>query len=418
MIALIRLVIAFGATALTAAAPTPSLELVSRSYINPDFANPSVGPAAISLDPNLMRDSCVSTTQLVDGRVFWICRDTQILTEQDITRASFPIRSSASWSNVTILGADLQNVPPSQGQQQLTAPFSKQLLQYGNGHNGAYFPYVQNGDECSADGNQYGSSCEGAQVVLYPNAPAYVVNSPSGATFMTAFIPVVNSTNGYINPNFQCSLYFLTYNHNADPNVMPTVNLINEGFFPRGAYCYGAYGGISNPSDGYLYLYGQELSARSVGLARVPLGSYLDISKYTYYRTDGTWTSTQPTINTTSTNLIASVPNEGQGTFFYSTYIGRYVWVGQTHIGASDGVHVGVSTSQNPYGPWTTVQDIAVLPHGNPYGYTVAAHPEMSQNSQFLYVSYTAYQQVNGVSYYTMPLYLFQWSDSSKFGSN
>ncbi|ORX35485.1 hypothetical protein BD324DRAFT_652608 [Kockovaella imperatae] len=431
MLSLFKLLFILSTGTITFASPSRrpvDPPLLKRDNINPSFSNPNAEPVGIVIDPTVQRDSCVTSPTLVNGRSFWLCRDTDKLTNEDITTINpFIVHSSAAWSNMTSSGPELLPIPPAsqQGNTQLTYNYTSQLLQYPPGYTkGGYVPYVVGGDECSNTFGDPGTDCAPTtEVIIYPNSPAYPVASPSGSTFMALYEPIINTTNT-ANDNIECSLYFLGYNHSSNLTTLPTISLWKEAFFPKGAYCYGSYGGIVNEVDNYLYLYGQTYNRSSTALARVPLNEYLNINEYQYYYNNGTWSNVQPHVDDADANLngqfvqpaTPGVPAQGygQGTFFYSDYVGRYVWLGQTHFEQWEpGVQVGVSTSANPYGPWTAAQNITLLPHGNPFGYSSVVHPEMSTNDQDVWLSYTAYVRLNDTNYYTQPLYKFEWSSSS-----
>ncbi|ORX35902.1 hypothetical protein BD324DRAFT_651816 [Kockovaella imperatae] len=420
------------------AASVHALPAATRSHTDPASrsSNPSFSAsslAAISLDPNYQRDSCVSATKLFGDRVFWVCRDTIVLTDQSLNDefanpgvTSGFVSSTGSWSNQTSGGAagPLLVPPPSgQGQQQATSSYQYQLTQYGGDiATTAYVPYAD--DECNSDGNQAGTgapcSNNGTRVPLWPDSPPYVTQVASDGS-VTAWLylrrPLIK---GLSIQNFEPpgSLYYIYWPSNDGADTLPLIGLVNEEFFPEGSFTYGDYGGVVDTAGEYLYLFGQSLYTDSQGnqpiaLARCPVDSPANNRTYEYYYNDGTWSSVQPSVNDTSAFISAGAG--GQGTYFYSSYLGQYVWLGQ--LANSLGLQVAVSVAPEPYGPWSAPSVIAILP-ASEYGptYSVAAHPEMSSNQQEIYLTYTRQVYWNNNAdnsdrtFYENPLWHMTWN--------
>ncbi|ORX40575.1 hypothetical protein BD324DRAFT_647500 [Kockovaella imperatae] len=416
--ALAKLVLVLAAGSEVLALPTTrSQQLVTRTT-NPTVSESNL--AAISLDPNYQRDSCVSATSLINGRVLWVCRDTQVLVDESIDdefngQAGDFVSSSASWSDQLGTQPHLVPIPSNQGQQQATSGYPAQLTMYGGDTTSTSFlPYAS--DECDQNGNQAGTggtcASDGTRYPLWIDSPPYVYQGSDGSA--TAYVYMMRThIQGLTNlaSTFPTSLYQINYDSSSSSNSLPSVELINEYWFPDGVFNYGDFGGITGTLDGKLYLYGQGLSKSNNGHQPVALArcsNPTDLSTYEYYYNDGTWSTTQAQVDDQSAWLDGEFGKGG--TFFYSDYTNSYLWIGQP-TGAI-GATVMVSSASSPEGPWSTPTQIANLPSGDSYAYSVAAHPEMSSNSQQIYLTYTLQKFYDGNSndiYYEQPLYMFTW---------
>jgi hypothetical protein len=114
---------------------------------------------------------------------------------------------------------------------------------------------------------------------------------------------------------------------NSDQNALPTVTLVNENFWLYGSVPYGVYGSVVK--DGIAYLFGQPSNGHTA-LAKVPTGSIEDQSQYQFW-VNGAWTSRMPGINDANIN-IPNVSAGGQGTYYFSTYWNKWVWIGQVFL--------------------------------------------------------------------------------------
>ncbi|ORX35340.1 hypothetical protein BD324DRAFT_652475 [Kockovaella imperatae] len=398
--------------ALASAAPT------TRGLLTPTLLG-EPQTVAITLDPNLQRDSCVSTTELVDGRVFWLCRDSIILRNQNLTAeikeglfqggALGLVASTGSWSNQTLLGPELQPIPAGQGQTQVTDNYQLQLTQYGGESN--YFanePYVYyEPNECNGipAGSSQGNCNDGTRIPLWPDSPAIVTSVDGETTTMHFYIkvPHIYDFLGTVDYYPFSSLYKLVHNHGDPADQLPTISLVDEYFWPRGAFAYGDFANVKQQGSDYLYLWGQsspppffnvtanqtQYPPPQVGLARVPIDSTEDKSAYQYYYPASGWSSTQPLTNTTS--AFVDVGGVGGGTIIWSDLYQTYLWFSQ--LQGSGVAELYLTTSTTLEGPWPAATYVATFPQGNSFAYSLAAHPEMSLLPNEFYFTYT--QQVD-----------------------
>ncbi|ORX40734.1 hypothetical protein BD324DRAFT_647649 [Kockovaella imperatae] len=402
--------VALTGAALVAAAPAPATPVQPRALTIPSLV--SATKVAITIEPNYQRDSCVTADHLVGGRALWLCRDTELLQDQNILQVDGFISSTASWSNQNASNLpDLVPIPPpsEQGQLNVTDPYTLQLTQYGGDPpSGAYFPETPS--ECGASG---GSCSNGTRFAIWPDAPAYVTDVASdGTTTMYMYMTLTRQLKN-IDTEPPTSLYKLVYTTGGDADALPEQTLIGQDFFPEGTYNYGAYGGFIGQLDGLLYLYGMANDG-TVGLARVALADIEDSSKYQFY-VGGLWVSTIPAIDDTAAEVYVGGAG-GQGTFFYSELYAQYVLLAQVN---GFGMVISASTSLLPEGPWTAAETLTYLDPGNDITYSFAAHPEMNTNPNQIYASYT---QINYVhpdanrstalgkeEFYAQPLYLLEF---------
>lgn len=382
---------------------------------------------AITIDPNIQRDSCVSADQLIDGRVFWICRDSLSLANETLGQYSaFFTSSSASWSNqtqgVTATGGIgnqplLTPIPASQGQKYITNGFTQQLTQYGGPFPlpGPYLPYPA--DRCPDSGG----GCGGGRFIEWPDASMYVTDvaadgTTTGYLFATA---AEGGVNGTTDNTPGTTLYKIVHYPNQSANTLPNVTIVGELFFPRFGFNYGAMGGLISPDDGLLYLWGETYDFagpfvvnpvynQSIGLARVAPNAVENINAYQYYYPGtNTWSSVQPTIFDSSANITVG-GIYGQGTFYYNTNHNVYTYVGQNTAGA---MNVAYSVATKPEGPWSPASPNTQL--GTAYSYSLAAHPQMGNDPDHLYVTFTANLNDPSVgNVYQEPLYLLDFDFS------
>ncbi|ORX38021.1 hypothetical protein BD324DRAFT_624229 [Kockovaella imperatae] len=394
---LAQVLVALATSALTLAAPTKTEN--RRSAASPSIA--SVETVAITLNPHLQRDSCISASELINDRVLWLCRDTLILEDETLNDyQDLPVSSTVGWSDMSNGSPLLVPIPADQGDKPITQPFSKQLTLYGQNESSPFLYYAA--DQCPSSGQ-----CDGPGAVRnveWPDAPLYITNTASDGT-VTGYMYSTRGVTGDNQP--ATTLYEVTYTPGDDPLALPTATMIAEEFFPRFAWNYGAMGGIID--DGYLYLWGVTYdfgvfnNNQTVGLARVPVGSITNINDYQYYYpSTSTWSSVQPNIYDASANVnIDGI--FGQGTFFYSSYYGRYVYVGQ--LGTIDGeMLIAAATASSPEGPWSAQSNQYQIDPD--YSYSLAAHPEMSGNlpSNQIYLTYTQNVKYDNDNQYVTPL--------------
>ncbi|GAW25201.1 hypothetical protein SAMD00023353_0204090 [Rosellinia necatrix] len=194
----------------------------------------------------------------------------------------------------------------------------------------------------------------------------------------------------------------------SDRNALPKVTLVNENFWLYGSIPYGAYGSVVK--DGTAYLFGQP-SNHVIALAKVPVGSIEDKSKYQYW-VNGQWTSSMPALNAANIN-IPNVSAGGQGTYFYSNYWKKWVWIGQAGISVSADFYI--TTADSITGPWESSAHFYQGQTGSyPLGaYTLQAHPGLhpsGTNVNEIYLTYTKNDAFAGTALYSMPLIHVQWN--------
>lgn len=338
-------------------------------------------------DPSLNRDSCGSCR--MGGRAFWTCRDSQPYDGNH--NPTLPVwSSSASWSN-------LDNTPPD-------------LFMYGGGsagHQTPYFPYTATG-ECGE--NSAGACPDGTRYALWPDSPP-AVTSDDGHT-VTAYTWISKQhIRGLetVDKDPATSLYKMTYEHGAaDRDALPQVQLVNENFWLYNGIPYGAYGNVVK--DGTLYLYGKPSNGK-VALAKVPVGSVEDHSAYEFW-VNGSWTRSLPGKDDQGIN-IDNAGAGGQGTYYFSNYWNKYVWIGQPGISVAANFHV--TTADSPTGPW----EKPVLFYEGQSGtfdlgaYSLQAHPGLSHtgtDKNEIYITYTKNDLINNLNVYTTPLIYIEWN--------
>ena len=333
-------------------------------------------------DPSVSRDSCGSVR--IGDRVLWTCRDT---TRYDVEqqKCTLPmISNTASWTNLAPGGGpDLKNGPVGAASSG-TSPI---LQMYGDIHNADgmlnhFFPLQQS--QCP----DYGVCQDGSRWVVWPDSPPLVVDPSASTAIGYTWIPNVHLKNltSLTSDTPSHALYKTSYTPSADRNALPTSELIDPDFFKEGEIAYGRYGNFAK--DGYAYLYGQT-SKKGTALAKVPLSSIEDRSTYQYFN-DGRWTSTPPSITDTSAS-IANAGAGGQGTFYYSSYLSSYVWIGQQAVSVAANFYM--STAPAPEGPWTEPVMFFEGQNGDSAigAYSLQAHPSLSNDGseKGIHVSWT-----------------------------
>ncbi|ORX40327.1 hypothetical protein BD324DRAFT_274146 [Kockovaella imperatae] len=391
----------FAASAVLAS-PTTAPAQNARTWATPGIS--SFEKVAITIEPNYQRDSCVSASTLVDGRVLWICRDTIPLKNGTLGTVAGFYASSASWSDQLLLVAPkLDSIPPEQGQKFVTTGYQYQLTQYGG--DPITTPYLPFGSDLCAPG---GGCANGTRIIEWPDAAAFVTHvALDGTTIAYLYTTLAVQGFGDTDNEPATTLYKITYTPNLDRNVLPTVEIVNERFFPRVTYNYGSFGGVIGQDDGLLYLWGQTYNFgngnTSIGLARVDLAHIEDMSAYQYYYpANNTWSSNIPSIYDPDAKVDIGGFGPTQGTFYYSELYQKYLFVGQSELFAME---VSLTSASQPEGPWTPYTAPVHLPDGDYISYSFAAHPEMSVNPAELYVSYTQTFTDNGTGVFEQPLY-------------
>ena len=74
-----------------------------------------------------------------------------------------------------------------------------------------------------------------------------------------------------------------------------------------------------------------------------------DRSQYQYY-VNGAWTNTMPGLGDSGSCNIPNVSAGGQGTYYFSYYWNKWVWIGQALFSVSSAFMV--TTADNIEGPW------------------------------------------------------------------
>ncbi|KAI2626852.1 hypothetical protein GGS21DRAFT_545926 [Xylaria nigripes] len=364
----------------------------STAFANNAAFTPTVKSATLVgnvADPNINRDSCGSTR--VGHRALWTCRDSQPYGSDG--HPTLPVwSSSASWSDFKSDG-------------------SPGLQQYGgDGSQHPYFPYAT--DECSD--NSAGSCKNGSRLALWPDSPPLVASTANNLATAYTWIRKerINPESVYLSvldPDPATSLYKLTYDLNtADRNALPRVTFLNEVFWPGGSIPYGAYGNLIK--DGIAYLFGQP-STGVVALAKVPAGAIQDRSQYQYW-VNGAWTKKMPSIKDANVGIYNASAG-GQGTYYFSTYWNKWVWIGQAAISVS--ADFFITTADSITGPWESPVHFYSGKTGTFYlgAYTLQAHPGLNPagtSTNEIYISYTKNDVRAGTALYSTPLIHIQWN--------
>nr|XP_031857870.1 uncharacterized protein CI109_006742 [Kwoniella shandongensis]KAA5524942.1 hypothetical protein CI109_006742 [Kwoniella shandongensis] len=361
------------------------------------------------VDRNLQRDSCGSVKW--DTRVLWTCRDTEILVNQSVpalvynnTLAGF-LTSSASYTDF-----EPDGTPAIIAVNNDQYGYDHELLMYGD--NGQHSFYPLQPDECNS--NEAGNCGDGTRFALWPSVPPTIASQGSDGTIVAyTFIRVEHITNtlGVVDPDPPTSLYRLDYspsNQGVD-ETLPSVSLVEEKFWALNTFAYGDYGTVTH--DGYMYLYA-ETSAYKIALAKVPLSSVEDKTKYQYY-VGGQWSSTPPA-NVNDTSAYLDHPGAGgQGTYYYSELWQSFVWLGQP--AASIDPDLYISTAPAPEGPWIEPYLLQTFPDGNYTlgAYSFQAHPALLKDtsSNQMYMTYTKNEAWgDNFAVYTTPLYFLEFA--------
>ena len=388
----------------------------SKAAPSPHFKWPPTVKSAEILgnasDDALNRDSCGSTRFF--DRELWVCRDTQPNIAPGQPHIYPVYASTASWTDFD----KHQNPLPKQ---------------YGGDHSyTSYYAYAN--DECPPPGPLQiecaaGEQCPGplqvqgtcsdyeTRYALWPDSPPLITSQKGGRFGLIEAYTFVKKT--WIRSDLSTvvndpatSLYKVSYDavtRLSNPNALPKTAMIEEEFWKQDALPFGAYGNIVK--DGTAYLFAQP-SNHVVALARVPVQDVTNISKYEYL-VNGTWGKEQPGINATNIN-IPNVSAGGQGTYFFSQYWNKFVWIGQSYPSVTADFYI--TAADNIEGPWETPVHFYSGINGDYFlsAYTLQAHPGLSPggvvNGPEVYISYTKNDAAFGTNVYTQPLIRITWN--------
>lgn len=366
-------------------------------------------------DPSLTRDSCGSVR--VGNRVLWTCRDTQLFNKSDMKIQTLPITpNSASWSDLNAGGGP--KIAPGETGAASSGTNPILTMYGGNAPNyPSYFPVLDS--QCP----QSGACADGSRYVVWPDQPPLITRQRSdGSAIGYTWIPNQRLQNvgvwKSLDPEPSYTLYKTLYNPSYNMNTLPTVSIISPTFYPQGAIGFGRYGSLIRNDTAYLY--GQTSTSQTV-LARVPLTTLENRSTYQYYLpSSSTWTTTPPTFSSSSSsqqNKPYILPNAGaggQGTFYYSSYLNSYVWIGQSTglVGAS--ATFFMTTAPSPAGPWVEPYLLWEGENGDndaAPAYSLQAHPGLLPSGaevaseRGIYVSWTQqWMERTCASVYVTPL--------------
>lgn len=338
-------------------------------------------------DPSLNRDSCGSSK--VGDRLLWTCRDTQ---NRNGDSLSGPVYStSAAWTNLNSDG-------------------TPQLGMYSTHSSTPYFPYAS--DECPQSPS--GDCGDGTRFALWQNQPPLVTSVNGNVATAYTWIPrthISGLTPVHGEEDPATNLYKIVYDTtNPDRNAMPVATLFREQFWWGNTIPFGSYGTLVK--DGYAYLFGQP-SNKHICLAKVPTSQVEDIGAYQYW-VNGTWTKTLPLLSQSASCNIPNVSAGGQGTYYFSDYWNKYVWIGQGTWSVSS--RFLVTTADSITGPWAEPVFFYQGQDGS-YSlgaYTLQAHPGMSADNQGklskneIYITYT--KSDTDQQLYSTPLIHIKWN--------
>lgn len=353
-------------------------------------------------DPRVNRDSCGSVR--FQDRDLWTCRDTQVNDENGLPLLQIT-SSSASWTNFWPDGSPY------------VEPFldgTLGLLMNGD-HEGTYFP-LQDG-QCND--NSAGTCGDNTRYAIWPDSPPMVASGADGGA-MVAYTWIANLR---IRPDFSTdipdpsvSLFRTTYDAaTIEKTALPTVDLVDGGFWAQDQIAYGTYGNVVK--DGVAYLYGKT-STGVVAVAMVPVDGIEDKSRYQYW-VNGVW-SLFPPLKDDSTANIVNAGAGGQGTFYYSDIWQSYVWIGQAAVSIS--ADFFITTAPDPTGPWEEAEMFFSGENGSAKlsAYSLQAHPDMVPLFQNrIYLTYTKVDRLFGSEFdiYSTPLIMVEWEDTQVFTS-
>lgn len=420
-----------GVAVLALAAPIPhsSAPAVYMNTVAPRMKKATY--LANVTNPALTRDSCGSAR--VGDRVLWTCRDTENYDVVAGKLQALPIvTNTAAWTDLSVHGGPSLAAGPVGAASDGVKPI---LLMYG-GDNltlPAYFPVQET--QCPDSG-----ACEdGSRYAVWHDQPPLIAHQyADGSAIAYTWIPnqQLKGINTCITENPSHSLFKQTYTPSADINAMPHVEVVAPRFYRENQIGFGRYGSMMYNNTAYLY---GQTSDRHTVLARVSADQIENISAYEYYQTTThTWIDTAPVFNTSheaittpsssgtfvsripliahiqSSYIIPNAGYGGQGTFYYSSYFSRFIWIGQSSGLDGTSAHFYITTAPAPEGPWEAPTMLFAGENGDDAiaaAYTLQAHPALlpsgpevaSENG--IYVTWTQQWQEGTVSSrYVTPL--------------
>lgn len=380
---------------------TPSnVNLAPRAAVSPQVA--SAKKIANVTDPKVTRDSCGSVK--IGDRALWACRDTETF-NKTTQQGELPlVANTASWTDFNDDGTPKIQKGPVGADSDGKNPI---LLMYG-GHpktTPAFYPILK--DECPDSG----ACADGTRWAIWPNSPPMITENGSigKPTIGYTWIPKAHlDFLTALNRDPPRTLYKISYVESTVRNALPEVSVVKENFWKRGEIGYGDYGNVVR--DGIAYLYGQTDTPLGASLAKVPVDSVEDTTKYKYY-VSGKWTTTRPGINDTDA-IISNAGAGGQGTFYYSDYFSSYVWIGQAANSASADFYI--TTAPSPEGPWIEPYQIYKGANGDNAiagGYSLQAHPSLlkTPDQNGIYITWTQQFDPDTYGAYITPLVYLTW---------
>ncbi|KAI1333520.1 hypothetical protein F5Y15DRAFT_404967 [Xylariaceae sp. FL0016] len=338
-------------------------------------------------DPRIDRDSCTSTR--IGDRELWTCRDSQ---SYPGASEGFFYSSTASWTSFNADGT------PALVDGNLTCV---------GDNTAAYFPIAAS--ECAADS---GSCDDQSRWVIWPDSPPLPAPRDDGSVKLYTWIrnvhlDISNGLGPQLNPNPTASMYRSTYTADLAGDELPPTELVSDSFYEAGKAAYGNYGWVVRDGTAYLYgaLNGTD-GTTGIGLAKVSTATIEDLSTYQYWDpATSSWDASQPDV----TDVGKAIPNAGtgqQGTYYYSGYFGRYVWIGSAS--GFPNADFYVTTAEQPEGPWEEPVLFYSGPQGTTFaGYSQQAHPGLSVEQGDGNDIYLTYTQQN--EFYNTPLVHVVW---------
>ncbi|CEJ83748.1 hypothetical protein VHEMI03246 [[Torrubiella] hemipterigena] len=328
-------------------------------------------------NPMQNRDSCCATN--FGNRAFWTCRDTMY--KMSNGQWSFPFSNSVGWSEFNADGSPkLQH-----GGEVGPGSTGKNDIWLMKGPNPTLPDFFKTGPDMCPDS---GACDDGSRWVGWPDTPPLITHTAADGTITAYSWLTKTHLKGLTVQNQEqpTSLYKMTYKPTADTNVVPNVTVVSYEFWKQHEIGYGTYGNIV--SNGYVYAYGKAETNGSwiIGLARVPVGSVEQKSKYEYF-VNGKWTRTIPKYTDSAANVL-NAGYGGQGTFYYSKKHASFFWIGQA--GVSIAADFYMTSASSPEGPWGKPYLIYQGPNKSSFSYSLQAHPYLLRPSDNgIYVTWT-----------------------------
>ncbi|KAG8878983.1 hypothetical protein FRB97_002031 [Tulasnella sp. 331] len=332
-------------------------------------------------EAGITRDSC-TTSRYQSTAALWTCRDTQPVVNGI---AQLPLVSNtAAWSAISSTGTPLLAQTG-----QYTAPF-----------------YPLQSSQCGS--NTAGACSNGDRWPNWPDSPVLItIAYPNGDTGGFTWINNVELSGlSQINDPAPASMYYVEYQPVRDGTNLPQVTLWAESFWEATDDPYGVYGGVVVSGTAYLYAIRDD---HTVSLAKVAAASVTNTADYSYW-VNGAWTTTRPARGA-SGSAIPNASAGGQGTYYYSTKWGLYVWIGGSIF---PGATWYMTTAPAPQGPWATVTELFSAQGGNSGldAYSCVAHPALTDGTgNDIYLSFTnVTADADGNALYTTPVFHIVWN--------